>query len=76
MIRNFVQTRVLLTASTEFGVWDAVEVVVAESELEDPRLLQLDGHVGHGHAVADHGAVFSSWKISEDKLYTTVKIGS
>ena len=39
-----------------------MEVVVAEAELEDPRLLQLDGDVGHGDAVADHGAVFGSCK--------------
>ena len=49
-----------LTASAEFGVGDAVEVVVAESELEDARLLQLDGDVGHRDAVADHGAVLGS----------------
>ena len=54
------QIKVQLTASAEFGVGDAVEVVVAEAELEDPRLLQLDGDVGHGDAVADHGAVFGS----------------
>ena len=48
-----------LTAAAEFSVWDAVEVVVAEAELEDARLLQLDGHVGHRNAVADHGPVFS-----------------
>ena len=54
--------RAQLTASAEFGVGDAVEVVVAESELEDARLLQLEGDVGHRDAVADHGAVLGSWK--------------
>ena len=39
-----------------------MEVVVAEAELEDARLLQLDGHVGQGDAGADHRPVLGGWK--------------
>ena len=50
-----------LTTPTEFGIGDAVEVVVAEAELEDARLLQLDGHVGQGDAGADHRPILGGW---------------
>lgn len=55
-----VHPRKSLTTATELGIGKPVELVVTESELEDPGLLELDGNVGQGHAVADHAPVLGS----------------
>ena len=51
-----------ITCSLKLGIWETMQAIVTQMQLENAGLLQFGGNVGHFNPVTNHQPIFRSWK--------------
>ena len=54
-----------ITCSLKLGIWETMQAIVTQMQLENAGLLQFGGNVGHFNPVTNHQPIFRSCKARE-----------